>query len=400
MNIMIVTNSAYLKPAYIMLHSLFLHHQQEEMDIYLPYEDISESELAELTSFAEHYAGKKIYPLYVGDEFKKKVQSRNGINVETYYRILGINLLPESVDRILYLDVDMVIRGSLNALYEMELGSAAFAVCEDIYGIINGFHAANKRRLRIPEQYSYFNAGVMLYNVDFLRKTDAVEKILDNIYQNYERYEYNDQDVTNEMYYDNLVYVGWDEYNCPPVWCYLDKEKMEQGVLEFADYNEIRVLAKNPELMLQKYQNVTRQIYENAKVFMRENGNKDQWGDDYPSRELIEQDLDDMYLCMAENQIACVFYYKKDEDEEYGQINGKWLNDEPYAVVHRVASTGIIKGAASYCLDWAYSQIPNLRMDTYRDNIPMQKLLEKCGFQYCGSFERLGTDKWMAYHKA
>lgn len=87
--------------------------------------------------------------------------------METYYRILGINLLPESVDRILYLDVDMVIRGSLNALYEMELGSAAFAVCEDIYGIINGFHAANKRRLRIPEQYSYFNAGVMLYNVDF-----------------------------------------------------------------------------------------------------------------------------------------------------------------------------------------------------------------------------------------
>ena len=142
------------------------------------------------------------------------------------------------------------------------------------------------------------------------------------------------------------------------------------------------------------------QIYENAKAFMRENGNKDQWGDDYPSRELIEQDLDDMYLCMEENQIACVFYYKKDEDEEYGQINGKWLNDEPYAVVHRVASTGIIKGAASYCLDWAYSQIPNLRMDTYRDNIPMQKLLEKCGFQYCGSFERLGTDKWMAYHKA
>ena len=46
------------------------------------------------------------------------------------------------------------------------------------------------------------------------------------------------------------------------------------------------------------------QIYENAKAFMRENGNKDQWGDDYPSRELIEQDLDDMYLCMAENQIA------------------------------------------------------------------------------------------------
>jgi RimJ/RimL family protein N-acetyltransferase len=64
-----------------------------------------------------------------------------------------------------------------------------------------------------------------------------------------------------------------------------------------------------------------------------------------------------------------------------------------------VASTGIVKGAASYCLDWVYTQFPNIRMDTYKDNIPMQKLLEKCGFQYCGSFERLGADKWMAYHK-
>ena len=235
MNIMIVTNSAYLKSTYIMLYSLFLQHHQEKMNIYLPYEDISENELAELTAFVESYAGKKIYPLYVGEEFKTKVHSRNGINVETYYRILGINLLPESVERTLYLDVDMVIRGSLNALYETKLGNAAFAVCEDIYGIINGFHAANKRRLLIPEEYSYFNAGVMLYNVKFLRDTGAVEKILDNIYQNYERYEYNDQDVMNEMYYDNLVYVGWDEYNCPPVWCYLNKEKIEQGVLEFAD---------------------------------------------------------------------------------------------------------------------------------------------------------------------
>ena len=298
MNIMIVTNSAYLKPTYIMLYSLFLHHQQEEIDRYLPYEDISENELEELTAFVIGYEGKKLHPLYVGDEFKTKVQSRNGINVETYYRILGINLLPESVERILYLDVDMVICGSLNALYATELGSAAFAVCEDIYGIINGFHAANKKRLLILEEYSYFNAGVMLYNVKFLRETDAVRKMLDNIYQNYERYEYNDQDVMNEMYYDNLVYVGWDEYNCPPVWCYLDKEKMQQGILKFADYNEIRELAKNPELMLQKYQNVTKQIYENAKI-IHYLGNTKPWSTTREKSRLYEM-FDGVYEEIAE----------------------------------------------------------------------------------------------------
>ena len=124
------------------------------------------------------------------------------------------------------------------------------------------------------------------------------------------------------------------------------------------------------------------QVYDKARKFMRENGNAEQWGEDYP-----------------EGRIACVFYYAAEEDEDYKEINGKWLNEEPYGVVHRVASTGIVRGAASFCLDWAYAQTQNLRMDTYSDNIPMQKLLEKCGFQYCGSFERLGMDKWMAYQK-
>ena len=59
-----------------------------------------------------------------------------------------------------------------------------------------------------------------------------------------------------------------------------------------------------------------------------------------------------------------------EEDEDYKEINGKWLNEEPYGVVHRVASTGIVRGAASFCLDWAYAQTQNLRMDTYSDNIP------------------------------
>lgn len=141
------------------------------------------------------------------------------------------------------------------------------------------------------------------------------------------------------------------------------------------------------------------QIYGKAKEFMCANGNARQWEEGYPSRELIEQELDHMYLCMEEENIACVFYYAVGEDEDYRQINGKWLNEEPYGVVHRVASAGITKGAASYCLEWAYSQIPNIRMDTYVDNIPMQRLLEKCGFKYCGSFERKGLDNWMAYHK-
>lgn len=72
MNIMIVTNSAYLKSTYIMLYSLFLQHHQEKMNIYLPYEDISENELAELTAFVESYAGKKYIHCTLEKSSKRK----------------------------------------------------------------------------------------------------------------------------------------------------------------------------------------------------------------------------------------------------------------------------------------------------------------------------------------
>ena len=94
------------------------------------------------------------------------------------------------------------------------------------------------------------------------------------------------------------------------------------------------------------------QVYDKARKFMRENGNAEQWGEDYPSAELIEHDIDKMYLCMSEGRIACVFYYAAEEDEDYKEINGKWLNEEPYGVVHRNSKRSrIILSGLGLCSD-------------------------------------------------
>ena len=248
-----------------MLYSLF---QQESGDVtvYMPYEDIRREELDALTKFAASWEGKQLIPLYVGTGFKEAVASRNGIMVETYYRIIGWDLLPKTVERILYLDVDMVIRKTLQNLYQMPMGDKLFVVCEDIFGKINGFHEANKRRLGIPETGNYFNAGMMLVNVKELRRTGEVKEILRRVYQDYERYEYNDQDVLNEMYQDRLIYVGWDQYNCPPAWYYMDRKAAERGELRFADYNEIRELQSDPERFRDEYINLTAQMAEQAVI--------------------------------------------------------------------------------------------------------------------------------------
>ena len=263
MNIMIVTNSRYLKTTIVMLYSLFIN-QPGKIDVYMPYEDLQESEIEGLTRFVSLWEGKRLVPLYVGKEFKQAVESRNGILVETYYRIIGWDMLPPEVERILYLDVDMVVRKPLDGLYRMDLGDRLFAVCEDIFGKINGFHEANKRRLGIPAEGNYFNAGMMLVNITELRRTGEVAKILDRVYEDYERYEYNDQDVLNEMYQDRLIYVGWDQYNCPPAWYYLDQRSAQKGELAFADYDVIRNCQNDSEQFRSNYVNLTEQLAKQA----------------------------------------------------------------------------------------------------------------------------------------
>ena len=142
-------------------------------------------------------------------------------------------------------------------------------------------------------------------------------------------------------------------------------------------------------------------IYASARQFMAEHGNAGQWGTNYPQEELLLDDIvqGKLYVCM-EDGIAAVFYFAAGEDPTYRRIeDGAWLNEEPYGVVHRIASARTVKGAASFCIDWALEQSGNIRIDTHEDNIPMQDMLRKNGFRYCGRIYLENGDPRIAYQK-
>jgi len=128
------------------------------------------------------------------------------------------------------------------------------------------------------------------------------------------------------------------------------------------------------------------ELYENARTFMAQHGNSSQWGKTFPPSELIESDIaaGKSYVCLDDGRIVATFYFAIEADPTYAKINGAWLNDFPYGVVHRIASDGVTKGAGTFCLNWAMKKINNIKIDTHKDNLPMQKLLEKLGFVRCG----------------
>ncbi len=143
-------------------------------------------------------------------------------------------------------------------------------------------------------------------------------------------------------------------------------------------------------------------LYEHARSFMAHHGNPSQWGNTYPPKSLIEQDIQEgvSYVCEENGQILATFFYKEGRDDTYAKIyDGQWLNDNPYGVVHRIASGGTVKGTASFCLDWALKQCGNLKIDTHRDNRIMQHLLDKNGFTYCGIIYLDDGTERLAYQK-
>ena len=142
-------------------------------------------------------------------------------------------------------------------------------------------------------------------------------------------------------------------------------------------------------------------IYDEAIAFTRAHGNNKQWVNGYPSRELLTQDIKDkhLYVVTTEKEIVAVFSYVIGIDSTYIEIDGKWLNDEEYGVVHRIASNGKEKGIAHLVFDWALNKCPNLRIDTHEVNIPMRTLLIKEGFKECGIITIADGTLRIAYHK-
>lgn len=144
------------------------------------------------------------------------------------------------------------------------------------------------------------------------------------------------------------------------------------------------------------------EIYSRARAFMEAHGNPNQWKKTRPGRSRIEQDIveEKSYVCVVDGKIAAVFYFAEEEDPTYDVIyEGNWLNDRSYAVVHRIASAGTVKGAGSFCMEWAATQANNIRIDTHEDNYVMQNMLKKQGFVYCGKISTDDGTERLAFQK-
>ena len=141
------------------------------------------------------------------------------------------------------------------------------------------------------------------------------------------------------------------------------------------------------------------EIYADARKFMAENGNPTQWNNGYPKRELLELDirLNRLFVMRRNDEICGTFVFFIGDDPTYQYIEGSWMDDASYGVIHRIAGNG--GGIFAAALDFCRKQISHIRIDTHHNNIPMQRAVEKAGFSRRGIiYVEDGTPR-IAYEK-
>ncbi len=128
----------------------------------------------------------------------------------------------------------------------------------------------------------------------------------------------------------------------------------------------------------------------------------DQWQRGYPNREVWLRDIENgaAWLAVEKGKVLGTMSFFTEPEEAYAKIEGAWLADVPYASIHRVCVADDSKGQgiAGKLFEHGFALarergLTSVRIDTHRDNAPMNRAIAKAGFTYCGVIRLIGTEE-------
>lgn len=143
-------------------------------------------------------------------------------------------------------------------------------------------------------------------------------------------------------------------------------------------------------------------IIEQGKSKMIKSGNLNQWSVNYPALDTVKCDilLGDCYLLFEGDKPIATFVFKSGPEPTYLRIdNGRWLDNQSYYVIHRVASVEGVHGVMADIIKYCSTLTSSIRIDTHADNRPMQASLARLGFVYCGVIYVENGDSRQAYQR-
>ena len=209
-NILVTLDENYIPYLNVMLSTLVRFNPGCSFDVYLLHSSIRKKALQSTEKVLQGTG--RLLPVKVRDLSLSDAPTTSRYPQEIYYRIFAARYLPETIDRVLYLDPDLVINGSILPLYQLPMDEYYYAAAShiDSFRLIHKF---NELRLDMDDESPYINSGVLLMNLALLRQEQDYADVFHFIEKRKSLLVLPDQDIISSLYGSKIYSLDVFRYN-------------------------------------------------------------------------------------------------------------------------------------------------------------------------------------------
>lgn len=213
-NVATALNGRYVRYTYVMLTSLFANNVDLEIYVYLLYSDLAEKDQTYFKSLAKEWE-QRIFFLQIDTDILPAELPETVWPPETYFRLMLLDILPHDIERLLYLDGDMIINKPIKDLYFTDFGENLFCACRDGFDIGFDDVGGNEifKEIEKQDNFVYFNAGMMLWNIEAMRGKYCFSTYMDLAETLDFKMQAPDQDLLNYMHWQQVKFLDEYQYN-------------------------------------------------------------------------------------------------------------------------------------------------------------------------------------------
>ena len=213
LDITINTDDNYIQHAMAMLDSLYENNQSHFITVHVLQKHLSESSKNFIITLSKRYNNKVLF--YTIDESRLEgVQFRKNrpLSMAAYYRLLLSSVLPKEIDKVLYLDCDMIVLKDISEIFSTELDDYALAASLDQFP----YDQQHRLQLHMEVGERTFCSGIMLVNLKYWRLHIVEEGLLEYAKRNRKVVYLHDQDVLNYYFKKKwfLLPPKWNKIAC------------------------------------------------------------------------------------------------------------------------------------------------------------------------------------------
>lgn len=207
-NILVTLDENYIPYLNVMLASMLHSDPEHCFNVYLLHTAINDAAL----EHTRRLLGEQgtLIPVEARDIDLVNAPTTARYPMEIYYRIFAAKYLPDTLERVLYLDPDIIVNGCLDALYSLELDDYFFAAASHTGKLITKI---NGIRLDMDEEAPYINSGVMLMNLKKLREEQNLDEVFRFVEERRNLLFLPDQDIISSLYGSKILALDSFRYN-------------------------------------------------------------------------------------------------------------------------------------------------------------------------------------------